>query len=200
MQATAFSCGDHGVIKYLAIFPQINKVNTVEDVPSELTGFDAITEFQGHDHDTTSDYFQRCWIHTHARHRPYMSHLDIYQMYRCEESGPAFSFGMVISPRIEGLKVLAVRLTKAGREEIQRYVKEFQEKKPSGTEAVFVQERINISPTKFYYQVPFTLSQDSSFVADYRNKQDSLNCLKKCISGTNADYYWLPRGLPRRYF
>ena len=120
-QATAFSYGDKGVIKYLAIFPQNNAKSSVSDVPSDVTDWDAVSRFQAHDQTTSADgYLQRCWIYTHPSYPAFMSSVDIYQMYRCETSGPAFSFSMVISPRIKGLKVLVVRLTEAGKREIAR--------------------------------------------------------------------------------
>jgi len=115
VQASGFSCGRDGVIRYLSLFPQINGTSSVsEDDSSEYTEYDAIMHFQNEDKNDSGEYFQRCWIHTHPRHRAFMSPVDIYQMYRCETSGTTYSFSMVISPRIEGLNVLVVRLTEDG--------------------------------------------------------------------------------------
>ena len=195
-QATAFSCGEDGVIKYLALLPQINDVCSVSDGPgSDLSAMNAIIQFQAQDKNTRlDDYSQRVWIHTHARHQAFMSHVDIYQMYRLEASGPSFSFSMVISPRFDGLKVLAVRLTEAGTKEIGRYITEYQTLEiKTETEKQYVEERINGSSTKFYYQVPFILSQDPSSVADFRETQDVLRNLRNCVVNGNADHYWLSR-------
>ncbi len=89
-QATAYSREFDGVIKYLALFPQYNEPDSVSDAPSTFYETDAVIKFQQHDETTDPGYFQRCWIHTHLRHRAYMSHLDIYQMYTLEKSGPVF--------------------------------------------------------------------------------------------------------------
>jgi len=36
-QATAFSWGSNGVIKYLALFPQYNQTDKINDIPSVFT-------------------------------------------------------------------------------------------------------------------------------------------------------------------
>jgi len=82
---------------------------------------------------------------------------------------------MVISPRADELKVLAVRLTEAGTKEITQYVEEFR-KKNQGNEEEYVKSQINASSTKFYYQVPFKLSKDSSIIG---KKEEAINSFKK---------------------
>ncbi len=65
---------------------------------------------------------------------------------------------MVISPRYDGLKVLAVRLTEAGRKEIEQYYGDAQAITVApATEDIqaikrqYVLDKLNASPTKFYY-------------------------------------------------
>jgi len=118
-QATAFSCYKAGVIKYIGLFPQKNKRNTVYDVSDSVCEYDAIVRFQAQVPGTSiDDFVQRCWIHTHSAHRVCMSHIDVYQMYLCERSGPAYSFSIVSSSKVEKAKLLAVRLTEGGRKAI----------------------------------------------------------------------------------
>ena len=199
-QAMAYSAGMDGVIKYLALFPQYNEPDNVTDAPSQFSGINAIFKFQEHDGTPDPEYSERCWIHTHARHRAYMSHLDIYQMFGLEQSGPAFSFSLVLSPRCNGLQALAVRLTEAGRKEVEQYRNEAKTisaaaatEDKSAFERQHVLDRINGSPTKFYYQVPITLSDDPCVVVDFRSKEEVERSLKKSVVDCSADNHWLAR-------
>ena len=215
-QGTACACGSDGVIKYLAILPQINKKDTVYDdpsMPSDLSMLDAYEFFQAHYPSSTGeDYCARCWIHIHSRHQAYMSHINIYQMFMLEKGN--YSFSLVISPRYDGLKMLAVRLTEAGRREIQAYTDEVvarnkeiegrnKERKERGepdealekleNAANYVQGRIDASSTKFYYQVPLSLSDDPCVVVDFRDKEQVVKRLKTCVARKEYDYHWLQR-------
>lgn len=104
---------------------------------------------------------------------------------------------MVISPRADELKVLAVRLTEAGTKEITQYVEEFRKKnvdtENQGNEEEYVKSQINASSTKFYYQVPFSLSQDQCVVIDLREKEQVLQRLKEFVAAGKSDYFWLER-------
>jgi len=149
-QATAFSFGEDGAIKYLALLPQRNKVSTVtsqaenkeDELPPEIatperrivmveaavnavmgaliirtitsawktSEFDAVDIFEKLDLKFRSEtYISRCGIHTHPRFKAFMSSLDIYQLYGMTQQNPR-SFGIVLSPRGEGLKALCVHL------------------------------------------------------------------------------------------
>ena len=79
-------------------------------------------------------YVPRCWIHTHPRFKAFRSSTDIIQLFGCACQNP-HSFGIVIFPRGEGLKVLCVRLTSAGFEKIQGYYKEAELMGINATEA-----------------------------------------------------------------
>jgi len=65
-----------------------------------------------------------------------------------ENSGSGFSFSMV-SPRIQGLKVLVVRLTQTGKDEIQSQVDKYQTikelliKRQNGENVVEMLQRLN---------------------------------------------------------
>ena len=127
-----------------------------------------------------------------------MSQVDIHHMYSDEKSDPVFSFSMVISPWTEDLKVLAVRLTEAGRQEIDGYVEQCNQmddhERPEniGLED-YTEETINVSPTKYYYHVPLILCEDPSFVADLRNNEAVIDRLKKCVGDCEEDEFWLSR-------
>ena len=96
-QATAFSSGNDGVIKYLAILPQLNTPTNVTSRDSGTTEFDATEKLKGIEPDQPQ-FIKRCRIHTHPRWRAFMPATDIFQLYLC---GCLFrqSFGIVISPR-----------------------------------------------------------------------------------------------------
>jgi len=172
---------------------QHNKVSNISDACSDMTDYDAIEFFRRHDGANSEQvYRKRCWIHTHPKYQAYMSHVDIYQMYHCFVHCK-FSFCMVIFPRSKGLKVLAVRLTKTGTEEIKRYIDEANclGVDPKG----YAEDKINASSTKFYYQVPLlVIDTDECVVVDYREKDQVEYRLKRCahrISEDFEDFSWL---------
>jgi len=109
-QALGYSYED-GPIRHLVILPQVNKVSTVYDAPySVVSGQDIRTALAKKDseRELTVDpqkYKVRCWIHTHPRFNAFMSSLDIHQLY-ANATYLSASFGIVISPRIKGLKLL----------------------------------------------------------------------------------------------
>jgi len=97
-QATAFSFHADGVIRYLALLPQHNRVSSVEDWAGDITELNAVEAFAAGDHRPGDGYIQRCWIHTHPRFKAFMSSIDIFQMFLNTKTNPS-SFGIVISPR-----------------------------------------------------------------------------------------------------
>ena len=116
-EAPALSCGPEGVIKCLVLPPQINEVNTVSDIDSDVAVLDAIQRFQrprrrGEDDEQTF-FHPRCWIHTHARFKPFMSCKDLYQLFGLTQENRS-AFGIVLSPRDNQLKALCVKLTDVG--------------------------------------------------------------------------------------
>jgi len=81
-QATAYSFEKDGVIKYLAILPQLNepaRVTTDDDAPSDFTVFEAFK--QKNPKTINGTYYGRCWIHTHPRWRTFMSSIDTCQLF-----------------------------------------------------------------------------------------------------------------------
>jgi len=66
--AVAYSFGKNGVLKYLALLPQINKPATVSSEDDDPTDFDVFAELERIDPNTEREgYFPRCWIHTYRR-------------------------------------------------------------------------------------------------------------------------------------
>jgi len=101
---------------------------------------------------------------------------------------------IVISPRIEGLKPLACRLTKVGTDTVEDFIEEFRENYPGGTyeqQREYVLEAINVLHRKFYYQVPFRLSDDPCFVVDFRQKEQVINQLQDLVVSTKMDFVWM---------
>jgi len=152
-QGMAYSRGANGVIKYLSLLPQINGTDAVRDVESELTSLDACQKFQELDGlGDGEDYVMRCWIHTHPRHKAFMSHLDIIQLHSLQ-SLDRNAFGIVLSPRMDAsLKALCVRLTEDG----------FNAIKDCQNSEHILEGLVQNSGTKFYYQVPFVVSMTTA--------------------------------------
>ena len=57
----------------------------------------------------------------------------------------------------------------------------------------YVQQKIEASPTKFYYHVPFVLSDDSCVAFDFKTEEDALARLKKCVTSGKFDLQWIQR-------
>lgn len=105
---TAFSYGDDGDLQYLVMPPQVGNAFNRENGTTE---FVALQSFCSSDPGKNPDNFiMRCWIHTHPMLHAFMSSQDIVQLYylRREDDN---SFGIVLSPRREGVKALCVHLT-----------------------------------------------------------------------------------------
>ena len=77
-QATAFSFGQNGTIRWLALLPQINEVHTVTSRDEGPTEFDAVNRFSELEPSSErGTHVLRCWIHTHPRFKAFMSSTDI---------------------------------------------------------------------------------------------------------------------------
>ena len=212
-QASAFCYTRNGVIKYLALLPQKNEVNNVTEVFRDARGrplptaAEAVEEFRQLDPKPVLDeepedgscamyggFIQRCWIHTHPKHLAYMSPTDILQLFSLHQQNPN-SFGIVISPRGKGPKVLCVRLTREGRNEIQAL---FHEEGARGLNlidaAAAVHLKIAVSDKVFYRQIPFQLShaqEDSTLVVDLRGEDEVLGQLKGFILSGRPSREWI---------
>jgi len=126
-QATAFSSGENGVVNYLAKLPQTNTPTNVTSRDPGVTELDSVQRMEAMN-PQASPFVPRCWIHTHPRWRAFMSATDIFQLYLCACQFH-LSFGIVISPRVKGLKVLCVHLTEIGFTEGRRFCQEQQKQK-----------------------------------------------------------------------
>ena len=200
-QATAFSVEKNGVINLLAFLPQTNEVlrviqreTTVVDgesvaLPTEIDAFDRFRSLVPPNSDDT--YVTRCWIHTHSRPKAFMSAVDLCQLYNLTFSNPD-SFGIVISPREEGIKVLCVRLTEEGRNRIGVFYSEAQEKHVANVTA-YVEHQIRTSfHTKFYCQISFKVTKDDCYTVDLRTKDEVVGQLQNFILSGDPDTCWLP--------
>lgn len=198
-QATAFSYGPNGVLQYLALLPQENRVDSVTNSDSSVTEFDAIDLFNPPEGSMDgNDFVFRCWIHTHPHFKAFMSAVDIHQLYVNASLNP-LSFGIVISPKLEGLKVLCVRLTRDGFDELRRLRLEAESRSPRNP-ASYIIANIHRTTKKLYYQIPFTVTYDQCQVVDLRAADGVIRQLQSHINREHADEDWLiPRSpTPRK--
>jgi len=98
-------------------------VGTVYSRDGDITELNAVKSFHRLERTNPDDYCSRCWIHTHPRFKSFMSRTDIMQLYynACLNRN---SFGIVLSPREEGVKALFVALTDFGFEKVAELTKE----------------------------------------------------------------------------
>jgi len=186
-QATLFSHGDDGVIKYLALLPQINCVSTVSSRESDITELNAVKNFHRGERGTPDDYCMRCWIHTHPRFNAFMSTTDILQLYynACLNR---YSFGIVLSPRRKGVKALVVALTDFGFRIVQNLVKRADTSKEDRLK--ILRENIYKYPGGIYYQIPFETVPDACTVVDLRRRVEVTSQLQDFIDSGDADTFW----------
>jgi len=126
-----------------------------------------------------------------------MSHFDILQLYMNQRFA-GNRVGIVISPRQEGIKVLCVSLTKRGFEELESYRYLFSSSKELRTQypvnsglGDYMLERIQQSSSKFYAQIPFSLSAEPCTVVDFRSKEEISEHIQYLFTEGNVDTYWL---------
>jgi len=207
-QATAFYRKTDGVIKYLALFPQVNKPETVfakeyegEDTPCEYHAFQKCETLYGNaekddtsleDMYSTTNFSHGCWIHTHPRWKAFMSPLDIFQMYQNQLMQDCL-FGKVLSPRQQGVKALCVRISREGFEELEGlrmgYRGDSRQQFPSIRE--YMVSQFQKSNTKFYYQIPFTLSPEPCTLVDFRRSEEISEPIKDFLAHGHADWDWI---------
>ena len=184
-QATAFSCEEDGVIKYLALLPQRNTVTSVSSRSTGPTELDALERLKSLD--PKGKYIPRCWIHTHPRWKAFMSPTDIYQLYICACENRQ-SFGIVLSPRGQGLKALCVHLTQSGFEEVAGFCQDATTLQKDVMQHVIL--RISQSPNKFYCQIPFDVSSELCHIIDLRG-EEVIRQLCDFIVNDEADKCWI---------
>ena len=188
-QVTAFSRGPNGIIKYLALFPQINKEGSVETRESEFSELDAVEEFQNLDEETsTEDFVMRCWIHTHPNFKAFMSRVDILQLYSLQKLDSRM-FGIVLSPVKQGVKGLCVHLTREGMDHIDTLYANARASHATN-ERAFVMSNID-SSRKCYCQIPFSVSYEPCKVADFRSRNEVVGQLRDFIRSGRAERRWI---------
>jgi len=122
-----------------------------------------------------------------------MSPTDILQLYSLNNENPNL-FGIVISPRLAGVKVLCVRLTREGKDKVREFFQKAQEEKAEDP-LEYIRQRISDSDTEFYCQIPFEIVDDPEpcEVVDLRQKEQVIGQLRAFILSGKADYDWLRR-------
>ena len=186
---TGFSNSKQGVIQYLGLLPQVNTVSRIQGVQGHPNELDAATMFCDMEHLNHDAIFQRCWIHTHPRYPAYMSSLDLIQLYfmRLIDDN---SFGIVISPREKGVKLLCVHLTDEGFRRMRNWYAEAGINFES-----YVSTRLSnsLSSMNMYCQIPFQLDSVPTKVLDLRTREEIDVQLRNFIASGEADIQWLPQ-------
>ena len=132
-------------------------------------------------------------LHTHQRFKAFMSSLDIVQLYWLSLQNPS-SFGIVLSPKGEGLKALCVHMTQPGIAQVAEYFREAATAQASGIASdatLYVCSRIHDSGKKFYCQIPIGISDDSCEVVDLRSELEVSSQLRHFIFSNQADNDWI---------
>ena len=184
-QATAYSYGD-GVVQYLSLTPQINEISNVTTRNSDITELNSLQRFCTIDPTKNIELFKmRCWIHTHPLYKAFMSSEDIVQLYwlrkdelhDSESPSNGKSFGIVISPRQEGVKALCVHLTDEAFVRMKRY-----EEIADGDLKGYLKTRLREGlENTFYCQIPFQISSVPCTVADVRDSEEVVGQLSSFI-------------------
>jgi len=119
-----------------------------------------------------------------------MSSIDLFQLY-CLTRQNSDSFDIVISPRMEGIKLLCVHLSNEGMQRIKEIHEEAMQ--AGHTEiAGYVIPRIQQTPTrsKFYCQIPFKVSGDRCHIVDLRFQQEVVGQLQGAVSRGISNNKW----------
>ena len=125
-----------------------------------------------------------------------MSSTDIFQLYACAcEFRQAF--GIVLSPRGEGLKALCVHLTQKGFRLVARFCQEATRMKVDVMQ--YALSQISASHEKLYCQVPFDISSEPCHVVYLRGKEVVQQLRDFIISG-KADECWIRPASPSGIF
>ena len=187
-QATAYSNGEDGIIKYLALLPQEcthGGVVSRDDGPTDVDVMQRLHELEPGK--TDREFIPRCWIRTHPCFKALMSTTDLLQLSAFAWHDPN-SFGIVLSPRLEGVKALCVHLTRFGLEMIKAYQTEPLDAHESRRDRVST--RIFDSTLKYYCQIPFVISFESCVVIDLRNGEDVVSQINAELARGNVSNQW----------
>jgi len=186
-QATGFSYGANGVIKYLCLTPQVNTVGSVVSRVEGPTELDAVKEFAATDPSMNEfDFRSRCWIHTHPKYKAFMSAIDLCQLFMLRLNDDN-SFGIVLSPREQGIKALCVHLTEDGYSKLKNY---YELAKSNTKFFQYACARINDSCDTYYCQIPFVISPDATTVADLRSSEEVIGQLTNFYHSGQTEYFW----------
>jgi len=188
-QCAGFSNSKEGVIQYLGLLPQVNTVSRIQSAEGNPNELDAATMFCDMEHLNDGSIFQRCWIHTYPRYPAYMSSLDLIQLYSLRLMDDN-SFGIVISPREKGVKLLCVHLTDEG------FVRMRNWNAQTGINfESYVSTRLSNSfgSMNMYCQIPFELDSVPTKVLDLRTREETGVKLRDFVASGQADIQWIPQ-------
>ena len=184
-QAFGYSSYPVGKIRYLAVFPQVNELQSVYDINKrqyEILFRQFLLEKE-HCTETSGACVMRCWIITHPTSEVFLEPREIIQLYKY--SRPKNNcFCIVLSPRSDGIKIICLRLTNKGFNHIQSYKQESERKYPSdeASQMAYLLVHVTESDFVFYRQIPCETVQDCCYYCDYRNHQKDISKIKAFIS------------------
>ena len=160
-EALGYSFGRNGVINYLCIPRQVNRVEGVWPDFEDWT--DPADAFSVASHGIDRCYFyDRCWIHVVPNGPPCLSLVDLYFLFKQD---PGF-LAIVISPRRKCLKALCAVLTDNGRRVIQECV---EQQKREGSNDICKLIELRSKSEKFCLTADFELVSDKcEYVVDQR--------------------------------
>ena len=179
--ATAFS-HDNGVIRYLALPPQDNRVDSVSEKHPSVKEQAWIDRFQSLEPGKTGGYRQRCFIYSCPHRPPSLTVDDVFRLYKRTNKNRSV-FAVVISPRISGPKMLCFHLTRDGFRAIQTCERSNKDKQ-------HVIDFIAHSSTPFYCQIPIELVEIDCRVVDLRSAEEVTSQLNDYIKSGEAGKVW----------
>ena len=193
-QATVFSYGLSGVIKYLTVLPQINDAHSVcvkskdsiEEAQKKLQELDPTKRFDG--------FLPHCLLLTHPQDDLFLSPEELLQLFLYSRDkrlytandprGPRF-FAIVLNPRKKDIKALCLHLTASGFTEISKYYSSAKEHNYDIKD--YVTSQIARSSLEFYGQYKFGSSSEHCQVIDLRQENDILHQMRYFIVNNKAN-------------
>jgi len=191
-QAFGYSHPCCDTIKYLGIFPQQNTLEFVKGINCDI---DDVPSFDSCDMNETSPgtegiYKMCCWIITHPTSEPFLTKDEIIRLYRytCKNKD---CFCIIISPRSSGVKMLCVKLTDEGYNEIKRLEDHVKcNVVPTVKLNPDLKHAMSHSSVKFYYHIPCKMSDDLCICCDLRDTFQVIQQLMSPIIAGDYSHIW----------
>ena len=179
-------------IKYLGIFPQKNTLEFVKGINCDIGD---VPPFDSCGMDETSPgtegvYKMCCWIITHPTSKPFLTNDEIIQLYHYTSQNKD-CFCIIISPRSSGVKMLCVKLTDEGYDEIKRLEDHITCNAVSTMKVnPDLKYAMSHSSVKFYYHIPCKMSDDLCIYCDLRDTAQVLQQLMIPILAGDYSHIW----------